>query len=450
MTQQQRQMILAGFLQAANCSNYTGSWRHPESDLRFLTPEFYQDIAKTLEKGKFHLAFVDDRLAMPSRYGGSFSDPVKLGIRVVKLDLVPILTAMGLSTTHLGLGATYSTSYYSPYHIARLFSTLDHMTNGRIAWNIVTSLNDSEAQNFGIEEVLDHDLRYDKADELVRLVSRLWDSWDDNALIMDRENGLFADPDRVHSTNYQGNWFKSQGPLTVPRSPQGQPVLIQAGQSDRGREFASQWGELIFTIYPDAARCKDFYNDVKMRAEQKGREPENIIIAPAIYVVAGETTSIATEKYDEIKSLAHTSDSLTLLSEVFNYDFSQHGLDEQIGDDIIESLSGLRGFIDRIVDLSGNPNPSVRDFLEHSGRGTLSELPCFVGTPKDIADEMEEWFLSESCDGFVLSATHIPGAYNDFVKLIVPELQKRGLFRNDYSGTTLRQNLGLPNPETTR
>ena len=446
MTQPPRQMILAGFLQAANCSNYTGSWRHPESDLQFMTPEFYQGIAQTLEKGKFHLAFVDDRLAMPTRYGGSFADAVKFGIRVVKLDLVPILTAMGLATKHLGLGATYSTSYYSPYHIARLFSTLDHMTNGRIAWNIVTSLNDSEAQNFGIDEVLDHDLRYDRADELVSIVSRLWNSWDDDALIMDRSTGIFADPDLVHSLDYRGNWFNSHGPLTVPRSPQGQPVLIQAGQSEKGREFASKWGELIFTIYPDANRCKVFYDDIKLRAMQKGRNPEHLIIAPAIYVVTGETESIAKEKYSEIKDLADDMDALTLLSEVFNYDFSQHDLDERLSEDVINSLSGLRGFIERVIDLSGDTNPTVRDFLQHSGRGTLSELPCFVGTPQHIADEMEEWFLSKSCDGFVLSATHVPGAYDDFVDLVIPELQKRRLFRDDYSGTTLRQNLGLPEP----
>ena len=263
---------------------------------------------------------------------------------------------------------------------------------------------------------------------------------------MDRSTGIFADPDLVHSIDYRGNWFNSHGPLTVPRSPQGRPVLIQAGQSEKGREFASKWGELIFTIYPDADRCKVFYDDIKLRAMQKGRNPEHLIIAPAIYVVTGETESIAKEKYSEIKDLADDMDSLTLLSEVFNYDFSQHDLDERLSEDVINSLSGLRGFIERVIDLSGDTNPTVRDFLQHSGRGTLSELPCFVGTPQHIADEMEEWFLSKSCDGFVLSATHVPGAYNDFVDLVIPELQKRRLFRDDYSGTTLRQNLGLPEP----
>ena len=224
----ERQMMLVAFLQASNCSNYTGSWRHPETDPGFMDLEFYQNIAVTLERGKFHLAFIDDRLAMPSRFGDSFEDAVENGIRVVKLDLVPILTAMGLATKNLGLGGTYSTTYFSPFHVARLFSSLDHFTNGRAAWNVVTSLNDSEAQNFGVEELLDHDDRYDVADEFMRAATELWNSWEDGAMVLDKQTGRFADPGKVHRVDHSGKWFQVRGPLTVPRPPQGHPLLIQA------------------------------------------------------------------------------------------------------------------------------------------------------------------------------------------------------------------------------
>lgn len=233
-------MILAAFIQAANCSNYPGSWRHPATQLGFLTPEYYQNIAQTLEQGKFHLAFFDDRLAMPSRYGDSFQESVQYGIRAVKLDLVPAMTAMALATRHLGIGATYSTTFYAPFHVARLFSTFDHFSRGRAAWNVVTSLNDSEAQNFGLEQHPSHDSRYDRADEFMEVVLGLWDTWEDDTLVMDRERGIFTDPAKVHRLDYQGQWFRSRGPLTVPRTPQGRPVLIQAGQRPRGKEFAAR------------------------------------------------------------------------------------------------------------------------------------------------------------------------------------------------------------------
>ena len=254
----EQQMILVAFLQASNCSNYTGSWRHPDTDPGFMDLGFYQGIAATLERGRFHLAFIDDRLAMPSRYGDSFEDAVQHGVRVVKLDLVPIITAMGLAAKNLGLGATYSTTYYSPFHVARLFASLDHFTHGRIAWNVVTSLNDSEAQNFGLQQHLEHDGRYEMADEFMQAACGLWDSWEDGAVLLDKQSGTFADPAKVHRVDHSGEWFQVRGPFTVPRSPQGHPVLIQAGQSERGRQFAARWGELLFVIYPTPEACKAY------------------------------------------------------------------------------------------------------------------------------------------------------------------------------------------------
>ena len=442
----EKQMLLVAFLQASNCSNYTGSWRHPETAPEFLDLRFYQDIAATLERGKFHLVFIDDRLAMPSRMGDSFAEAVENGVRVVKLDLVPIITAIGLATQHLGLGATYSTTYYSPFHVARLFASLDHFTQGRVAWNVVTSLNDSEAQNFGVSEHQGHDDRYDVADEFMRAAFDLWDSWEDGAVLLDKDSGRFADASKVHRVDHEGEYFQVRGPLTVPRPPQGHPVLVQAGQSERGRQFASRWGDLLFVIYPTPEACKAYRDDLRGRAESEGRDPESVKVAPAVYVVVDETEEKAAKKLRQIEDLAERVDSLALLSEVFNYDFSQHPVDQPLSDETLASMTGLRGFLDRVIQLSGTKNPSVNDFIQWSGRGTLRELPLFTGTPAQVADQMEAWFQAGACDGFVLAATHMPGAYRDFVDLVVPELQRRGLFRSDYTPGTLRDNLGLARP----
>ena len=439
-------MLLVGFMQASNCSNYTGSWRHPETDANFLDLALYQNIAATLEAGKFHLAFIDDRLAMPSRYGDSIEEAVRHGVRAVKLDLTPIITAMGLATSGLGLGATYSTTYYSPFHVARLFASIDHFTKGRAAWNVVTSLNDSEAQNFGVSEHLEHDGRYDLADEFMQVTGELWDSWEDGAVVGDKKRGLFADPAKVHRVDHSGTHFQARGPLTVPRSPQGHPVIIQAGQSERGRQFAARWGELLFVIYPTAEACKAYRDDLRQRAERGGRDPDSVKVAPAVYVVPGETEKEANEKLSFLENLADPIDSLALLSEVFNYDFSRHEIDEPLSDENLDSMSGLRGFLDRVIGQSGSSNPTVGDFIRFTGRGTLREFPRFVGDPAQIADQMESWFAAGACDGFVLAATHMPGAYEDFVRMVVPELQRRSLFRTDYTPGTLRDNLGFARP----
>ena len=246
-----RQMSLVGFMQAGSTTVYAGSWRHPDTEQGFLSSSYYAKLGRTLEEGCFDMMFFDDRLAMPGIYGGSVAEAVRLGARPVKLDLSIVLGVIAAVTDHIGLGATYSTTYYSPYHVARTFATLDHLSGGRAAWNIVTSVNDSEAQNYGFKEHLGHDVRYDRADEFLEVTTGLWDTWEDDALVLDRANGYFADPAKVHELDHDGKWFSSRGPLTVPRSPQGRPVLLQAGSSGRGREFAARWAELIFTGDPD-------------------------------------------------------------------------------------------------------------------------------------------------------------------------------------------------------
>ncbi|WP_209442363.1 LLM class flavin-dependent oxidoreductase [Neoroseomonas oryzicola] len=441
----QRQMTMVGFLQAQNCSIAPGSWRHPANPMDFLSPDYFQRIARVLEDGKFHLAFFDDRLAMPDIYGRDHRQAVENGIRVVKMDPSAILSSMACATTKLGLGATYSTTYYEPFHVARLFATLDLMTRGRVAWNIVTSLNDSEAANFGKAEHLEHDLRYDRADEFVEVVMGHWDSWEDDAIVGDKASGRFADGSRVHALNHQGKWFRSKGPLPVPRSPQGHPVLIQAGQSGRGRRFAGRWGELIFVVYPTKEMGQKQYADLKQAVREAGRDPDKMSVNPACYVCVAETRAAAEAKRDFVLSLSKPIDALVLLSEVTNFDFASKDLDSEFTEEELKKVSWT-GFKDRVIALSGKPNPTVRDFVHYSGRGTIREFPIFCGTPTDVADQMEEWFTSRACDGFVLVATQMPGAFEDFARLVVPELQKRGLYHQDYAGTTLRENLGLERP----
>jgi FMN-dependent oxidoreductase (nitrilotriacetate monooxygenase family) len=437
-----RRMILVGFLQAQNCTNIASSWRHPVSRPDSWSPEFYRQIGRVLEEGRFHLGFFDDRLSMPDMYGRDHAHTVAHGIRCVKLDAVTVLTVMGMSTERLGLGATYSTTYYEPFHVARVFATLDLMTHGRAAWNVVTSLNDGEAQNMGRDEVIDHDLRYDRADEFMEIVLGHWDTWQDDAIVQDKASGLFAHPDKVRRLDYRGRYFHSRGPFTVPRSAQGQPVIIQAGQSGRGRRFGARWGEVIFVVYPNVEAGKREYAAFKAEVARAGRDPEHVKVTQLVNTVAAATRAEAEDKWAGIDRLPLEIDALSLLSEALNFDFARKGMDEAFTDAELAEMSGLQGIRDRV--LAVKKNPTVRDFITISGRGRVHNP--IVGGPKEVADRLEEWFTAPACDGFVVSATHVPGAYEDFVRHVVPELQRRGLFRREFEGTSLRENLGVPVP----
>jgi FMN-dependent oxidoreductase (nitrilotriacetate monooxygenase family) len=330
--------------------------------------------------------------------------------------------------------------------VARTFATLDHLTGGRAAWNVVTSINDSEAQNYGVEHILAHDERYDRADEFLEATTGLWDTWEDDALVLDREACVFADPDKVHELGYKGEWFSTRGPLTVPRTPQGRPVLLQAGSSGRGRDFAARWAEVIFTGDPGIDVARAHYADQKERVAAAGRDPASVSMLPMLYTVVGETAGHAREREQQfLDEFVHPMASLTLLSEVMNHDFSGMDLDDPITDELIESVSGIRGLVANIKRHIGGETITLRQLAGH--RATLLQGPRFVGTATDIADQMEEWFGSGACDGFVIAATHSPGAYEDVVRMVVPELQRRGLFRERYDGTTLREHLGLQRPE---
>jgi FMN-dependent oxidoreductase (nitrilotriacetate monooxygenase family) len=443
-----RQMALIAFMQAGNTSVYAGSWRHPATEHGYLDASYYAKIGRQLEEGCFDLMFFDDRLAMPGIYGGSVAEAVRYGARPVKLDLSIVLGVLAQATSRIGLGATCSTTYYPPFHVARNFATLDHLSGGRAAWNVVTSVNDSEAQNFGLQTHLGHDARYDRAEEFLEAVVGLWDTWEDGAVLHDRVDGRYADPAKVHELAYVGEYFSVRGPLTVPRSPQGRPVVIQAGSSGRGREFASRWADLIFTGDPGIDVARGHYADQKERVAAAGRDPEAVKLCPMAYAVVGESEDHAKHREQVfLNELVHPMASLTLLSELMNYDFSRHDLDDPITDELIDSVSGIRGLVQNLRTHIGGDTVTLRDLAGH--RATLLQGPRFVGTGPQVADQMEEWFHTGACDGFVLAATHLPGAFEDVVRMVVPELQRRGLFRDSYGGATLREHLGLPRPACT-
>jgi alkanesulfonate monooxygenase SsuD/methylene tetrahydromethanopterin reductase-like flavin-dependent oxidoreductase (luciferase family) len=422
-----RSMSLVGFMQAGSTTVYAGSWRHPATEHGFLSASYYAKLGRVLEEGCFDMMFFDDRLAMPGIYGGSMAEAVRLGARPVKLDLSVVLGIIAGVTDHIGLGATYSTTYYSPFHVARTFATLDHLSGGRAAWN------------------LGHDERYERADEFLEATVGLWDTWEDDALVLDRSAGVFADPAKVHELGYHGKWFSVRGPLTVPRCPQGRPVLLQAGSSGRGRDFAARWAELIFTGDPDSDIARSHYKDQKERIGAGGRDPQSVKMLPMVYTVLGESHAHAEEREQLfLHELVDPLASLTLLSELMNYDFSTMALDEPITDELVESVSGIRGLVQNLRSHIGD-RVTLADLAGH--RATLLQGPRFVGTADEVADQMEHWIEAEACDGFVVAATHTPGAYEDVVRLVVPELQRRHVFRRQYAGTTLRENLGLPRPE---
>jgi FMN-dependent oxidoreductase (nitrilotriacetate monooxygenase family) len=440
-----RQMVMVGFLQAQNCTNLPSSWRHPLSRDDSTSADYYQEIARILEAGKFHIGFFDDRLAMPDRFGNDHAHTVEYGIRCVKMDPIVVLTMMGAVTTKLGLASTASTTYFEPFDVARRFQTLDLMSNGRAAWNVVTSVNDGEALNMGRDVHMEHDLRYDRADEFMEVVLGHWDAWDDGAILNDKASGRFADPTKVRRLDHKGSFFKSRGPFTVPRSAQGHPVIIQAGASGRGQRFAGRWGEVIFAAGRNTDIAKEGYDAVKGEAAKLGRNPDHIFICNMLLTVAGATKTEAEDKMALISKLPTEMDALSLLAEGLNFDFAAKPLDEPLTTEELAGMSGIIGIRDGVIRKSGIQNPSARDFVVHSGRGQVEG--AIVGGPKEIADHMEEMFTCKACDGFVVAATYVPGAYADFVNHVVPEVQKRGLYHKDYKGTTLRENLGLPVPK---
>jgi FMN-dependent oxidoreductase (nitrilotriacetate monooxygenase family) len=296
----------------------------------------------------------------------------------------------------------------------------------------------------GKDAHLEHDLRYDRADEFMEVVLGHWDSWDDGSLVIDKKNGRFADPTKVKRLDHNGRFFKSRGPFTVPRSQQGHPVIIQAGASGRGQRFAGRWGEVIFTAARNLASARQSYDGIRNEAAKCGRDPDQMFLCNLITPVCGATRSEAEDKMAVIEKLPLEIDALSLLAEGLNFDFGAKGIDEPLTTEELQGMQGMLGIRDGVLRTSGKANPSTRDFITFSGRGQTHD--AIVGGPKEVADRLEEMFVGRGCDGFVIAATYVPGSYADFVQHIVPELQRRGLFHRDYAGKTLRENLDLPRP----
>jgi FMN-dependent oxidoreductase (nitrilotriacetate monooxygenase family) len=433
-------MHLCAFLIAGPVGHSHAQWRNPHHEPGFLTLAHYRRIAETLERGKFDFLFFADRLGISDRFGGDLEVGIRYGDQdATRLDPVPLLGALAASTTHIGLGATRSTSYDQPYHVAREFATLDHLSGGRAAWNVVTSMNDGEALNFGVAQHLEHDARYDRADEFVELACELWNSWEPGALVLDRENGVYADPDRVHYVRHEGPWFSSRGPLNIPRSPQGRPVIIQAGSSGRGKKFAARWAEVVFTIQQTPDLMKRFSDDVRASLAAFDRPPESCKILTAVMPFVADTAAQAEEERDAHNAMIHPLVGLSTLASHSNFDFSTLPLDQPIHE---AASRGTQGMFETVMRITRDEALSLSDVGTLYGRSVL--VPQIAGTASDVADYLESIVKAGAADGFVVSPAFLPDSLERFVDGVVPELQRRGLFRRDYGGPHLRDHLGLP------
>jgi FMN-dependent oxidoreductase (nitrilotriacetate monooxygenase family) len=433
-----RQMHLVAFLMTGPTCHHHGAWRHPESDVDdLLSPARYEHIARVLEAGCFDSLFFADILGIYDLYGGSFDTMAGRGGQLCLLDPAMVLPIMARVTSHIGLGLTYSSTFNHPYQIARMLASLDHLSAGRVAWNVVASTSTLEARNFGMDEMPGRAERYDRADEVLEACFALWDSWEEGALLLDRAGGQFADPAKIHYADYAGRWIKTRGPLTTPRSPQGHPVIMQAGSSDRGRDFGARWGEIIFTLQHSKADMQAFYADFKSRMGKHGRAPEECVILPSIDVVIGETDSLARERAEYVNSLVDTQLGMALISGHIGVDLARLDPDQPLEDIALEE--GSRGSFDVI--LQGTKAEGLT-LGEAARRFATSELcPQLVGTPEMIADYLTDLFEAGACDGFVLTPTTSPGMFEQFSRSVVPILQRRGVFRTGYTGRTLRDHL---------
>jgi alkanesulfonate monooxygenase len=346
-------------------------------------------------------------------------------------------------TERIGLVATGSTTFDAPYHIARRFASLDHLSNGRAGWNIVTTSNPDAALNFGLEEHMEHGERYRRAREFYDVVTGLWDSWADDAFVRDVEDGIFFDPAKMHVLNYKGKYFSVRGPLNIARPIQGWPVIVQAGASEAGRQLAAETAEAVFTAQSDIAAGRQFYADVKSRMEKLGRAREHMKILPGCFVVVGDSVEQARAKRAKLDSLVNYANAIASLSIALGHDASKLDPDRPLPDDIPESNASKSGR-ERAIALGRRESLTVRQLAQRLGG--YSGL-AMVGTAQTIADEMEKWLETEASDGFTVMFPYLPGGLDDFVERVVPELQRRRLFRRDYEGATLREHLGLPRPK---
>ncbi|UUZ80158.1 LLM class flavin-dependent oxidoreductase [Paenibacillus sp. P26] len=431
----QRQMRLGAVIHGVGGS-MTG-WRHPDAVAdASVNFGFYKENAQKAEAGKFDFVFIADGLYITEKSIPHFLN---------RFEPVTILSALAAVTSRIGLVGTLSTSYSEPFTVARQFSSLDHISGGRAGWNVVTSPLEGSALNFSktLEEHPDHEKRYRIATEYLQVTRGLWDSWEEDAFIRDKESGVFFDPDKMHRLNHKGEFFSVQGPLNIGRSRQGRPVVFQAGSSEDGKSLAAKEADAVFTNHETLEEAQRFYRDVKSRAAALDRSPEEILILPGIGPIVGRTEEEAERKYQEIANLVTIEHALDFLGRFFeHHDFSQYSLDEPFPDLGDLGRNSFQSTTDRIKRQAKEENLTLRQVALRAA----TPKGVFVGTPERVAGLIQEWFEAEGADGFIIGSS-VPGGLADFVDLVVPLLQERGLFRTEYEADTLRGNLGVPIPE---
>ncbi|MGW4715028.1 LLM class flavin-dependent oxidoreductase [Nocardia sp. NPDC004260] len=431
-----KQLHLNAFLMSVG--HHEAAWRLPESDPYAHTDiNYYVELARTAERGKLDSIFFADSPVLMGDPGRRPSG---------KLEPTVILTAVAVQTSRIGLIATASTSYNDPYNLARRFSSVDWVSNGRVGWNIVTTAGADAARNFGLDDTPDHQLRYEKAAEFVDVATKLWDSWDDDAIVADKSLGIHADASKVRKIGHHGEFFKVDGPLNVPRSPQGYPVLVQAGSSEDGKNFAARYAEAVFTAQQTLEDGKAFYTDLKQRAVALGRDPETIKILPGIVPVIGDTEEQARELDAELERLISPEYARRQLAAHFKLPIEQLDLDSELPEDLPteDEIQGAKSRFTLIVNLARRERLTLRQLIGRLGGGRGHRT--FAGTPEQVADTIEHWFREGAADGFNIMPAVLPSGLERFVDQVVPILQQRGLFRTEYTETTLRGHYGLARP----
>jgi FMN-dependent oxidoreductase (nitrilotriacetate monooxygenase family) len=434
-----RQIKLGAFLPGGG--QHIAAWRHPDQPVDgAVNLKFHIELAQAAERGLFDAYFLADGLAVA--FGGGIEGG---NARVVGFEPVTLFSALAPFTTHIGFIATSSTTYEEPYSVARKFASLDLISGGRAGWNVVTTATEAAARNFSLERQKPHAERYRRAAEHVEVVKKLWESFDDDAFIRNRETGIYFDVNKVHRTNHRGEDFLVEGPLNVPRSPQGHPVIVQAGQSDDGRALAATTAEVIFTAHQKLETAQEFYRDIKTRARSFGRDPSHVLVMPGVSPFVGRTEDEAREKYERLTSLIIEEDGLALINALTGGELDLTGSDLDGPLPPAPPTEGMKSRQELIRRIADENNFSIRQLYQWiaSARGHFT----IVGSAVQVADTLQEWFENEAADGFNILPPWLPTGLNDFVELVIPELQRRGLFRTAYEGKTLRENLGLPFPQ---
>ncbi len=428
-----RRMKLAAYVKTGPTATHAGGWRHPAAALHdIFDPRRYEQLARTLEEARFDAAFFADTFGIPDVYGGHFRTYVQRGGQISYLDPMLVLPLMARVTEHLGLGATLSTTFHPPYLLARMLASLDLLSGGRAAWNVVTSATDMEARNFGMDALPPKDMRYDQADEVLEACCALWECWDADALVLDRESGLFADPDKIRYADYAGRYVRTKGPLAMPRSPQVRPVFLQAGASPRGRAFAARWAEMIFASGGTKAASVAFSEDIRGRMDAIGRPREDCAVLNSLGVVLGETESHAADRAAQLDALADIDLVLAHNSTMVGADLGRHQSPESVAE--AKGNAGIGGIDESL-------QRRAREAGESYAANVRKPRSVVVGTPVSVADKMQDVFEAGGCDGFAVWPTVSPIMFEEFGRLLVPELQKRGLVQREYAHGTLREKL---------